>query len=274
MDTVLYADVLFIVNLSMDFLTIYIAAKLTHAKLSTLKVLAASAIGALYGVSAVIFIGSSVLSVFGNAVVSAVLAFVAFGFSGGFPELLRQSAVIWGCGALLGGIMSALMALGEPIYLDNGHSEAYSRYYILTFAAAVLFIRIFTGRSDRKTVEVELCADGETVRFTALVDSGNLIREPLSGSPVIVASSSLFGEKTVEQIESIRNSDGKAEPSVKMRVRVIPQKTINGAGLLYGFVPDEVKVGGKTKNAVIALDESPGADYGGFSGIVPACLCR
>lgn len=258
----------------MDFLTIYITAKLTHAKTSMLKVLAASAIGALYGVVAVVFISSTVLSVFGNAVVSAVLSFIAFGFSSGFSGLLRQSAVIWGCGALLGGIMSALMTLGEPVYLESNHSGTYSRYYILTFAAAVLFIRIFTGRSDRKNVEVEVCANGETVKFTALVDSGNLIREPLSGSPVIVASSSLFSEKMVEQIENIRHSEGKADHPVKMRIRVIPQKTINGAGILYGFVPDEVKVGGKIKNAVIALDESPGDGYGGFSGIVPTCLCK
>lgn len=256
----------------MDFLTIYITSKLTHAKTSVPRLLAASAIGALYGVAAVVFIDSSVLSVIGNAAVSAVLSIIAFGTSGGFPGLLRQSGVIWGCGALLGGIMSALMAMGEPVYLESGNSDAYSKYYILTFAAAVLFIRIFSGRSDRKNVEVEVCTNGETVTFTALVDSGNLIREPLSGSPVILASSGLFSEKTVEMLERIRHSGEETDHTAKMRVRIIPQKTINGAGILYGFVPDEVKVDGVVKNAVVALDK--GSDYGGFSGIVPTCLCK
>lgn len=263
---------LFLINLSMDFLTVYIAARLTHAGASLPRQLAAAAVGALYGVLAVILIKNDVLSVLCNVAISATISGIAFGFDGGLIGLLRQSAIVWGCGALLGGIMSAFMTLGEPAYLDDGRSRPYSAYYILTFAAAVLLIRLLSSRNGCENAEVEIVINGKRILFTAMVDSGNLLREPFGGRPVIIVSSELFRGGVAEEVRRCRNSV--ETDDVKLKIRVIPQKTINGAGLLYGFIPDETRVNGKLKNAVVALDEAAEADYGGRSGVVPSCLCE
>lgn len=261
------------VNLSMDFLTVYIASKLTHARSSMLRFAAASSVGALYGVFSVIFIQNHLLSVLGSIAVSLVLTVIAFGRSGGAVGLLRQSAVVWGCGALLGGVMSMLMAMGEPVYLDNGGSASYSRYYILTFAAAVALARLLTGRTVRKDVALEVTVNGETVSLTALVDSGNLLTEPFSGTPVVILSAALFSRNIVELWERMGGTGESGGAEGSLRLRVIPQKTVGASGLLYGFVPDEVKVGGRKKAAVVALERVPEGYYGGFSGLVPLCLC-
>ena len=51
MEQVVYGDVLFIINFSMDFLSLYVTAKFIHLRLRLVPAIAAAAIGAVYGVS-------------------------------------------------------------------------------------------------------------------------------------------------------------------------------------------------------------------------------
>jgi len=271
---ILYADVLFLVNLSMDFLTIYIASRLTHAKPSIPRTITASVLGALYGTGAVIFSLEGIIAAFCSAALSVLTSVIAFGIEGGVWGLLRQSLMVWGCGALLGGIMSAFMAMGEPVYLREEGAPSYAVYYILTFAAAVLLVRVFSARSERQSAEVEVNVYGERFRFSALCDSGNLMRDPLCGAPVILVSPAAIGDSLRAKIDAVRHSEGDFG-DLEVRFRLIPHKSVDGSGIFFGFVPDEVRVDGVKKRAVIALDEKEAeGGYAGFSGIVPSCLCK
>ena len=252
----------------MDFLTVYFTSGLTHAKTTFLRMLAASVLGAVYGTAALIFSVNGILSWFCSAGVSVLMSLAAFGKQGSLSGLLRQSVMIWGCGALIGGTMSAFMSMGEPVYFGSGENVSFPKYYILTFAAVLVFIRIAVSRKNREYAAVEVEVSGENIRFTALADSGNLLRDPLGGSPVVLAAAELFGS-------GIRNSlAGFPDSCEGLRIRVIPQKTVCGEGILYGFVPDRIRVDGVERRAVVALDEKGHINgYGGYSGIVPMCLC-
>ncbi len=260
---------LFLVNLSMDFLTVYLTARLTHAKTTMPRSIAAAVVGALYGVATVIH--PVWYSVVATGAVAVLMTILAFGIPAGAAALLRQSFLVWGCGALLGGVVSTIMALGEPVFTDSGGSPSYAGVYVLTFGVAVFLVRILTGRRDRRSAQVEVVLNGETVVFTALCDSGNLLREPLGGSPVIVAAEEVFPMETREVIRCFRET---GEGDGRYRLRVIPHKTVDGGGMLYGFVPDSVKVDDVPGEAVIALGIGVKRNgYGGLSGIVPLCLC-
>ena len=41
-------------------------------------------------------------------------------------------------------------------------------------------------------VRVSLCFQGKSIRFPALIDTGNRLREPMSGLPVLIAEASLL----------------------------------------------------------------------------------
>lgn len=78
------------------------------------------------------------------------------------------------------------------------------------------------------------------VRCFALADSGNRLREPFSGAPVIVACRSLFPDMETP--------------------RVIPYQTVGGEGMLTAFRPHRVTVhSGKRRGTVgevyVALSE-------------------
>ncbi len=273
-ETVLYADVLFLINWSMDFLTLYIAAKLTHAKSGMAAKTAASALGAAYGVAAVIWIRNSLLSLTGTVLASALMTRIAFGVPQSRKDFVRQCFVVWGSGSLLGGLMSMVMEMGTPVYTEGEGMPSYSKYFIITFAAALFFVRFFLHKSERRDAAVAVRLNGREISFRGLVDSGNLLREPLSGCPVIIVSYEVFEGEIPEEIRCFKGLNSESAGEIKLKIRLIPQKTVGGSGLLFGFVPDEVKIDGVRKNAVVALDGKGGkGSYGGYDGIVPMSLC-
>lgn len=73
----------------------------------------------------------------------------------------------------------------------------------------------------------------------AFVDTGNFLRDPVSGKPAAVLSASC-GKKLMEEVA------GAGEESLKTRICVIPYSTVGEKGILQGVRPDRVIVEGKT----------------------------
>lgn len=247
-----YADVLFLVNFSMDLLTLVLASRITHKAVSRVRLLMSGAFGGISGTILSVWEIGGVTGAVLNLLIMTVMTLLAFGRKG---NLIRNSLIVCGSGTLLGGIMTVLLSAGEPVILDYG--GAYPTAFMLCAAAAGVFIRMISGSCVRKTAEVAFSADGIRRSITALCDSGCFLTEPMSGLPVITVSDYVLGEL------NDRLQDG------SLKLRVIPVKTVTGKGILYGFVPDEVSVDGSRVRAVIAAGRE---SYGGFDGIVPAAL--
>ena len=256
-----YADILFLINFSMDFLSLCLAGRLTGEKMSRGRLLLAAAAGSLIG-TGTMFVLSGVPFVLCGAGTAVLMTRTAFGKQR-FPRLLRGSVILWGTGTLLGGVMTSVLSLGEAVSGGTEESPAFLPVFLLCFGVSSLLTRLTGNLSGRKSAEIVLTAGGVTAAFDALCDSGCLLTEPLSGMPVIVAGSGALGE-----IVPLMD----AEPPV-LRLRMIPADGVCGHCLLRGFVPDEVRVNGRKTSAVIAYGGNLG-DCGGFDGIVPAKLAR
>ncbi len=264
-----YADILFLINFSMDFLTLCLTGRLTGRKFSRRRTVLSAALGGLFGTAAMFFLRRHLFVLFGIAL-AVVMTRVAFGRYDRPGPLLRDSGILWGAGTLLSGIMTSVLSLGEvrggTAYTDPG-ADGFLPLFLLCFLLSSLFVRL-TGSSTAKTsAEVCVTAGEITVTFPALVDSGCLLVEPMSGTPVIVASAKSLGELAV----LLDRADAHTDTS--LRLRMIPADGVCGHSLLRGFLPDRVTVDGCEVAAVIACDRS-GTTYGGFAGIVPARLVR
>lgn len=78
METTVYADLLFLINFSMDFLCFYITATLLHRKLSLLRAIIASAFGAIYAVFALLAGFTITLSVIFDIFVCILMCIIVF----------------------------------------------------------------------------------------------------------------------------------------------------------------------------------------------------
>lgn len=101
----------------------------------------------------------------------------------------------------------------------------------LTLSAALLALHaLFSVRRKRMftwEVRVSLCFRGRSIRFPALIDTGNRLREPKSGLPVLIAEASLLNELIGDELsESL--------------TRKIAFGGLGGCGTVRCFHPDHV----------------------------------
>jgi len=256
-----YADILFLINFSMDCLTLILTGKLTSKKMSRLRTVTAAALGSLAGTAAM-FLLTGIPFVLCGLLTAVLMTRTAFGRYRRIPHLLRDSVILWGAGTLLGGVMTSVLSLGEAVYTGGG-DERFLPVFLVCFAVTSLFTRLTKHTSAKRSAGISVTACGVTVTFAALCDSGCLLTEPISGTPVIVASERSLGRLA----EMLRTED------TPLRLRMIPADGVCGHRLLRGFVPEKVTVDGTEVSAVIAA-YGGGTDYGGFGGIVPAKLAH
>lgn len=294
METVLYADVLFFVNFSMDFISVWASSYLCSKERRALRMSLAAALGGVYGVFAVAVGLSGVFAYVSAWAVSVLMSLCAFGMPVGFADILRQSALIWGSGALLGGLMTAFLSLfggggvsgggtgGTNGYAAGGAGTAAGGSPTFTFtaaaAAAALYItvRVIARTKARKNITATVFLGEKKAVFTALCDSGNLLRDPISGTPVMtVCEKALFpliGEPSAAALSRCRPEELKDLP---LKIRIIPRKTDTGAGISAAFLPDKVEISenGKRKKTslrcLVAPLPLPENYFGGHNASFP-----
>lgn len=101
------------------------------------------------------------------------------------------------------------------------------------------------------------------VSLTALIDSGNLLRDALTGLPVIVISRRCAARLIPLPL------DGSLAPGM----RLIPVRTISGTALMTVFRPDQVCIfnRGGWQRAEALVGVSPDG-YDGYQALLPASL--
>ena len=102
----IYGDVLFLINFSMDFLSLYIAGKIMHFKMSAWRVILGASVGAVYGVCSLLFDLGALFNNVITVLVMVMMCAIAFRF-GSFRNFAATAALFCGISMLIGGIMTA-----------------------------------------------------------------------------------------------------------------------------------------------------------------------
>ena len=285
MEQIVYGDVLFLINFSMDFLTLFITAKLQGRRLRPLRLTLAAALGALYGVAACFMAPPLWVSVAINVAVSFLMCYIAFD-----DRLLSSCALFYGCGCLLGGAMTALYhRLGsvegtETLWADGGYQTAGSDIPLGWMAVVAILIggaSILVGRmtkSKGRAFEVSLTVTVEetTLSLTGLCDSGNLLCDPLTKQPVILlcdkAARSLFPPPLFEAMSKDELPEADTlPPPLRSRLRLIPCHALGFEGLLLAYRPDLLTIDGTEQTALISFRRDT-ASFDGRDALVPSSL--
>ena len=119
----IYGDVLFLINFSMDFLSLYIAGKIMHFKMSAWRVILGASVGAVYGVCSLLFDLGALFNNVITVLVMVMMCAIAFRF-GSFRNFAATAALFCGISMLIGGIMTAAFTkLGKyQTYIEIGGS--------------------------------------------------------------------------------------------------------------------------------------------------------
>ena len=137
---------------------------------------------------------------------------------------------------------------------------------IIGFVILVVAFKIAKGRINSKNMycKIEIEVQQKKVESLAMIDSGNLLKEPISGKPVIVVETEILKDIIPKQI--IENTkeiiEGKVDNipiEYTSKLRVIPFTSLGMTnGMLLGVKADKITIyhdDGKIKNenAIIGL---------------------
>jgi stage II sporulation protein GA (sporulation sigma-E factor processing peptidase) len=255
MENEVYADLLFLVNFSMDFLCFYLCARLLHRPLSLWRGMLASALGGIYAVAVLFLTVGKVPAFLLDMLVCVALCAVAMmGKRERWRSLLRLSALYLLVSVLLGGAMTLLYAqlnripgLVEKVEEDGLSAWLFFVLAILSAVLSVLWGRCFK-RTTHKRVMIMIEQGEPQVELEGLCDSGNLLRDPISGRPVVpVEAARLSGllpplllkaalsERISEAVEML-------PPELARSVRLIPARTALGERMMLAIVPERMYV--------------------------------
>lgn len=282
MTQTLYGDVLFFVNFTMDFLTLFITAKILHTKLRVFRMAVSASIGGIYGVASCFMGGMLIFRLAINVAVSVLMCYIAFG-----EKIVPCCALFYGSGCLLGGIMTAVYgavnkARGTGSVNIDGRYQALPGelplgWMALTATVAAV-LAVFIGRLEKKRrgavrVQLEITLLGKTVSCSGICDSGNFLSDPISDAPVIIVGSDVRSAVIPDCMSGFFDSGNtdSIPPEAAVKIRMIPCGTVGGDALLPAVKPDAVFIGGKEKNALVAFADRD-LKFDGTDALVPYSL--
>ena len=265
---VVYADILFFINFCIDFICLYLSAKLCACPAGIARTALASALGGLYAIAALALDALPVPAKLPLHLLAAfVICFAAF-FRGDWKKLLISCGLFVVSNALMGGLLTAVYTLsGKYAHYNGGfYAEIGAGSLIAVALASALCAWVFAFLSKRRLkslyADVEIVYDGKRYALRLLADSGNLLREPVSGLPVILLKPGALptGDMTVLETPG---------------QRVIPFSSAAGSDILIGFRPERITLKPLTKpkdiQAYLAFDKA-GNSFAGTDGLFPASL--
>ena len=282
--TVVYLDVLFLLNFVVDYILLLSAGRLTGEAIHRGRLALGAALGA--GYAAAVFLPHMGFLLHPLCKLGAALLtlLVSYGES---RRLLRVTLAFFGVSAALsGGILAVELLGGRGLTLENGvlYSTMDLRLVLLSAAGCYVVITLAFQRLGRHSraagelVPVILALGGRKVALTALVDTGNTLTDPVTGRPVMVAEgarvSALFPPGCRPEAGELRDPPSALERlgrgALAGRVRLLPYRTVGvECGLLLAVRLDSAQVGNEAcPGLLLALSPGPLTDGGGYCALI------
>jgi len=283
---VIYGDVFFLVNFSMDFLALYLTAKLSHASLTFWRFFLGCALGGLYATVA-LFLPSSV-EAFATLLFPFLLSAVVFGVSR-VTALVKRALLFFAVSFVMGGVMTAVyyyagrLLSEKGIYINGEVETVYSDLPLWAIALcaawaafiASVFSRYAKKKASCRSAVLTLSDGGRCVTLSSLVDSGHFLEEPIGHLPVIVVTKktmeALLPHGFLPDFLNLAADLSRFSEKERLKFRFVPIVTVGHEGLLRGYLPDSVLVAGEEKKALVVCDETA-EDFEGFEAILPPSL--
>ena len=255
----IYIDVLISVNLIIDYFIISLTSKLLKTSCKFKRQLLGAFVGGASSLFLLLPDGGLFLSCLLRLVISLSVVFVTYGI-GKFSQLIRRTVCFYIVSFLFSGLMFAVWFFLKPkgLFIQNGivYYNISTIVLVLTGVFSYLLITLlsrFIKRGDVPFCKVQIVTEKSSAEITALVDTGNRLREPFSEKPVLLLDPRY--EFLMDEYEG--------------KKRVIPYSTVSGEGVIMGARPKAVYLleGGKeTLDVYVAISPESLEKYDGILG--------
>ena len=257
----IYVDVVLIENLIMNYIILLATDLILKTKLKHLRLIIASLLGAIYSIVAYINFLEIYSNFFLKILLSVIIVYIAFN-----PQTMKKMwkslLIFYLTSFVFGGAAFALIYIIRPqdILMKNGLFLGTYPLKTVILAAIVAFIVIITAFTIVKTkvtkkdmfCNIEIKLNGKILKTKALIDSGNMLKEPITNTPVVVIERSLLYEylpkEILNHLDDIIGGDLEKIPEeirnqYISRLKLIPFSSLGKQnGMLIGIKPEYLKI--------------------------------
>ncbi|MBR5870297.1 MAG: sigma-E processing peptidase SpoIIGA, partial [Clostridia bacterium] len=243
---VIWGEVLFCIDFSMDFCALYFTCKLLGYRIIFVRLLTAAALCAAAGVLCAGFL-SGLSSVFIMLISWICIAWLLFfNIERKISRIISAFLIFVFLEATAGGIMTAVFYYMNRQFgsLHLSAADTSSKQKLFFICAGVLFAilsgfsRLLSNAEVKKLVQRNGLAvirwNGKTTAVSCLFDSGNLVKEPISGRSVMILP---YREQLSLGIDPTQLENGSIAGS-----RLISMRSLDRAYLLWGILPQEISI--------------------------------
>ena len=269
-----YVDLLFGVNTLINYLLLRGSAALGGCPVRLWRTAAASVLGGAYAVAVVLPGLQDLQRVPAQISCAMLMLMITFGFK---RNTLKQALFFFCLSFAFGGIVLLAVQLAEPdLLLLEGRA-----YYAVSTPALLLLAGLCYGlaavvlsgcgtHTGGDLVPVTLMLEGRAVQLRALRDTGNTLRDPVTGQPVLIADNRILAQLLPAAQLPRDPTQALSELSwqyPKLRFRLIPYRAVGVDAGLLPAVRCSAAWKGKQQSVLTAFSPTPVSADGQFDAI-------
>ena len=257
----IYIDVVLIENLIMNYIILLATGLILKLKIKHIRLILASLLGAIYSIVAY----TRVLEVYSSFVLKIILSvlivYIAFNPQK-VKQLWKDILIFYLTSFVFGGAAFALIYIVKPqdILMKNGlFLGTYPLKTVILGAIIAFFIIITAFTVVKKKIskkdmfcKTEIQLNGKKIKANTMIDTGNMLKEPITNTPVIVVEHTLLYQcmpkEILNNLENIIGGDlekipDKIKEEYILKLKLIPFSSLGKQnGMLIGIKPEYVKI--------------------------------
>lgn len=270
----IYLDVVLVENLIMNFIILLATGLILKEPIKKIRLLLASLVGAVYSVISYVSILEIYASQLLKIILSIVIVYIAFN-----PQTMKKMwkdlLLFYLTSFVFGGAAFALIYIVKPqdILMKNGLFLGTYPLKTILLGAILAFIVIVTAFTVVKSkitkkdmfTKIAFELNGKEVETIAMIDTGNLLKEPITNTPVVVVEHTLLYDclpkEILNHLDELLGGDFSSIPEeIKeeyiVKLKCIPFSSLGKQnGMLLGIRVDAITIksdeGEKKKENVI-----------------------
>lgn len=257
----IYIDVVFIENLIMNYIILFATSIIIKIKVKHIRLILASILGAIYSIIAYMSILEMYSSVILKIILSVIIVYIAYNTQN-VKNMWKYLVIFYMTSFVFGGAAFALIYIVKPqdILMKNGlflgtyPLKTIILGTIVAFVVIVTSFKLVKSKISKKDMfcTIKININKVEIETKAMIDTGNLLKEPISNTPVIVVEHTLLYDcmpkEILNNLENILGGDFEnISEEVKnkyiSKLKVIPFSSLGKQnGMLIGIKPEEVTV--------------------------------
>ena len=287
-----YVDVIFLENIIINYIILYVTGIISKAKIKQLKILLGSIIGATYAIIYYILNLKIYSSFIIKIILSIIIIYVSFNPKN-LKTLFKQVILFYLISFVFAGATIGIiyMVNFQNITIQNG--VLVGNYTIKTILIGIIiaYFLVMIGQKIIKTkfskkdmiCDIEVDFEDKKIKTKALIDTGNMLKEPITNTSVIVLEHTLFNDiipkQILDNLENILGGDLSKIPKDMQteyisKFRVIPFSSLGKQnGMLIGVkgknlivnINEEIK---KIDKVIIGIYNRPLTKNGEYQGLL------